>query len=36
VPIADGAAGTSVAKNIIPTMTSVAVIGEMSRLTGER
>jgi hypothetical protein len=33
VPIADGAAGTAMAKNIVPMITSVAVIGEMSRLT---
>ena len=33
VPVSDGTAGTSVAKNIVPMMTSVAVISEMSRLT---
>ena len=33
VPIADGAAGTAMAKNVVPMITSVAVIGEMSRLT---
>ena len=33
VPIADGEAGTAMAKNVVPMITSVAVIGEMSRLT---